>query len=178
MKTRIIHTKVWRDGWFVNLSREAKLLWLYLLTNDKINISGFYEITDRELEFDLGFAIDKTITEQLKPKAIFCMGWVFIPNIEKYNSYRNSPKNQTAFIREIECIPRVVIDTILSDTSIDTSIDTTPILLEIINHKSETKNQKPEILNNESEVEGDLPFDWKQEGLQKTKDLLNKYNLK
>ncbi len=175
MKTRIIHTKVWRDGWFVNLSKEAKLLWIYLLTNDKINISGFYEITDRELEFDLGFKVDKDITDQLKPKAIFCMGWVFIPNIEKYNSYRNSPKNQTAFIREIECIPRVVINTILSDTSIDTSIDTTPILLEIINHKSETKNQKPEILNKESKENDDLPFNWKREEIDKTDKLLEPY---
>jgi len=175
MKTRIIHTKVWRDGWFVNLSKEAKLLWIYLLTNDKINISGFYEITDRELEFDLGFKVDKDITDQLKPKAIFCMGWVFIQNIEKYNSYRNSPKNQTAFIREIECIPRVVINTILSDTSIDTSIDTTPILLEIINHKSETKNQKPEILNKESKENDDLPFNWKREEIDKTDKLLEPY---
>ena len=175
MKTRIIHTKVWRDGWFVNLSKEAKLLWIYLLTNDKINISGFYEITDRELEFDLGFKVDKDITDQLKPKAIFCMGWVFIPNIEKYNSYRNSPKNQTAFIREIECIPRVVINTILSDTSIDTSIDTTPILLKIINHKSETKNQKPEILNKESKENDDLPFNWKREEIDKTDKLLEPY---
>jgi len=175
MKTRIIHTKVWKDLWFANLSKEAKFLWLYLLTNDKINISGIYELTDRELEFDMGFQISEKTKGELKPKAIFCMGWVFIPNIEKYNSYRNSPKNQVAFIKEIECIPRVVIDTLLSDTSIDSSIYSTPILLETINHKSENKNQKPEILNKKSEIEESLPFDWLVEEKKRTAKLLDQY---
>lgn len=161
MKTRIVHTKVWRDEWFVNLSKEAKLLWIYLLTNDKINISGIYEISDRELKFDLGFEVEDKIKQELKPKALFCKGWVFIPNTEKYNSYRNSPKNQTAFTREILCIPDTILQELGNDTSIGTSICTPPILLEIRNQKSEyiTHKSKEE---EEGKKELGLP-DWLKE---------------
>jgi len=162
MKTRIVHTKVWRDEWFVNLSQEAKFLWLYLITNDKINISGIYEITDREIKFDTGIEITESIKEELKPKALFFKNWVFIPNVDKYNKYRNAPTNQKAFETEMSNIPDDIIEHILSDTSMYTSIYTHPILQEIINNKSEIRNKEQEILNKESKLgeKTDLPFDW------------------
>lgn len=152
MKTRIIHTKIWKDEWFASLSKDAKFLWLYLLTNEKLNISGIYELTDREMTFDLGEDIDIGVKEELRPKAMFYKNWVFIPNIEKYNSYRNAPTNQKAFEKEILSIPNDVIRMILTDTSIDTSIYTPPILQEIINKKSEIINSKLEIENQKSET--------------------------
>lgn len=182
MKTRIVHTKVWRDEWFVNLSKDAKLLWLYLITNDQINICGIYEITSREILFDTGVEATKEILNELKPKAIFVKNWVFIPNIEKYNKYRNAPTNNKAFDNEINRIPDCIIEEILSDTSIDTSIYTTPILQEIRNKKSEIRNKKQELINKESEIinhkseiRDDLPFDWKEESLRKTRELFKQY---
>lgn len=165
MKTRIVHTKVWRDEWFANLSQEAKLLWLYLITNEKINICGIYEITDREINFDTGIKITDSLKEELKPKALFFKNWVFIPNVDKYNKYRNAPTNQKSFETEISNIPEDIIEHILSDTSIYTSIYTHPILQEIINKKSGTRNKKQEIINKESETEkgDDLPFEWGEE---------------
>ena len=165
MKTRIIHTKVWKDSWFVNLSQEAKFLWLYLITNEQINICGIYEITDREIKFDTGMEITESIKKELKPKALFFKNWVFIPNVDKYNKYRNAPTNQKSFETEINRIPDDVIECILSDTSMYTSIYTHPILQEIINKKSGTKNKEQGTLNKESKIEeGDeLPFEWGEE---------------
>lgn len=155
MKTRIVHTKVWKDEWFANLSKDAKFIWLYLITNDQINICGIYELTKREILFDTGIEITDSIKEELKPKAIFFKNWIFIPNIEKYNSYRNAPNNQKAFITEISRIPDDVIEYILSDTSMYTSIYTHPILQEIINKKQGTENKEQELLNNKSGIESE-----------------------
>jgi len=182
MKTRIVHTKVWRDEWFANLSKDAKFLWLYLITNDQINICGIYEITNREILFDTGIEVTDKMKDELKPKAIFVKTWVFIPNIEKYNKYRNAPTNQKVFDTEISRIPDGIIEAILSDTSIGTSIYTHPILQEIRNKKSEiknkeqgTSNKESEIENQKPEIEEDLPFDWKRKGLADTSKLFRQY---
>lgn len=149
MKTRILHTKIWKDSWFVGLSKDAKFLWQYLLTNEKINISGIYELSDREILFDT--SIDTSISDvkkELYPKAVFFNGWVKIANVDRYNSYKNSPLNQTAFKREISYLSAEIKAglEIPPDTSIDTSMYTP------INNKSEIRNTKLEIINNKSEI--------------------------
>lgn len=152
MKTRIIHTKVWEDQWFSDLDSNSKLLWLYLLSNNKINISGIYEISDRKILFDTSISENllEKIKKDLSPKAIFYKGWVRICHVDRYNKYRNSPLNEVAYKTEISYIPADVqahfgIET---NTSINTSIDT-PInkKQEIINKKSEIENKKQEIRN-------------------------------
>ena len=146
MKTRILHTKVWKDDWYVKLSKDAKFLWLYLLTNDKINISGIYELSDREILFDtsLDTSVIESIKTELKPKAIFCNGWVKIANVERYNKYRNSPSNEIAFNTELTYIPCNIRK--VFGIPVDTSVDT-PINKEqgIINNKSKIENIKSEI---------------------------------
>jgi len=163
MQTRIIHTKLWRDGWFVNLSNDAKFLWVYLLTNDKINICGIYEITDREIIFDTSIdtsILDK-IKKELEPKAIFYKGYVKVANAEKYNNYRNSPKNEIAYNRELSRIPKDVLDTYGIDTSIHTSIHTP------INKKSEKGNKIAILEDEETWKELSEKFEVSKEYIQK-----------
>lgn len=153
MKTRIIHTKVWKDPWFVKLSCDAKMLWLYLLTNEKINICATYEISEREINFDTGIPshnISK-VKEELYPKALFVDDWVFVVNAKKYNSYVNGPKNEVAFKREVGYIPESVLLKLkeFKDTSINTSMDT--------RQKQENKKHNLEILKQKEERE-DIPF--------------------
>lgn len=146
MKTRIYHTKTWKDNWYSSLSKDAKHLWNYLLLNEKINISGIYELTDREIVFDT--SIDAVSLEALKkelhPKAIFFNGWVRIPNVDRYNNYRNSPKNEIAFVKEMSYVSDEVASGLGLHTSIDTSIYTPR------NKKSETLTTKLEIKNQKS----------------------------
>ena len=166
MKTRIIHTKVWKDKWFVNLSKDAKVLWLYLLTNDKINISGVYELTDREILFDT--SIDTSILEskkkELYPKAVFFNGWVRVANIERYNRYRNSPLNEIAYRKEMSYLSEDEFRGLGIPT--DTSIYTP------INKKQEIINKKQEIINNKSEIRNKKRIeDIKKETREKLKSL-------
>jgi len=126
MKTRIVHTKIWKDDFITKLDLVSKLIFIYLLTNESVNITGIYEIPDRFIIFDLGITkkqLEKA-KELLKEKIIFKNGWVRILNIDKYNVY-SGPKNEIARNRELEQAPLLLKEnyTYPSDTSIDRGID-------------------------------------------------------
>jgi hypothetical protein len=61
-KQRYIKDSFWSDPYIQELWQIEKLLFLYLLTNDKVNIAWIYEITERQICFDTG--IDKNKLEQ------------------------------------------------------------------------------------------------------------------
>ena len=67
MAYRQISTATWQDPWFEQLSPKAKLLFIYLWTNDVCNQAGLFQISQRRIEFEVGFKIDDIISE-LKEK--------------------------------------------------------------------------------------------------------------
>lgn len=153
MKTRIIHTKIWQDDWFYDLSANAQRLFMYCLTNQHIGLSGIYELSDRVICFDLKLQLDELqqLKTELIKKVLFIEGWVCITNASKHCSYTGE-KNEIAVKKELEAIPfsvkKYIIDT-LSTTknsvfeALDTSINQKS---ELINQKSETINQGMELL--------------------------------
>lgn len=112
MKTRIIHTKLWQDSYFVELNNKEKLLFIYFISNEYVNICGAYEIQDRRICFDTD--INSSDLTKIKTKFekdgkfIFVDGWIKVNNIDKYNNYRFSERNEKAFNRELELIPEYV----------------------------------------------------------------------
>lgn len=145
MKTRIIQTKIWKDNYYGELNRVEKLLFIYLLTNEKVNLCGIYELSDREIKFDLD--LNETELQEAKAhlqqdgKFIFLNGWVKIINYDKYNSYTGE-KNETAKEKELKLIP---IE--LKEYPIDR---VSTILDSLNNHKSEIINKKSEIRNHKT----------------------------
>ena len=61
---RKIHTSIWSDSFFSELDRDTKLFYIYLMTNERTRQCGIYEITKRQISFDLGYNID-TVSKQL-----------------------------------------------------------------------------------------------------------------
>lgn len=145
MKTRIIQTRFWDDEFVFNASKDAKLLYIYLLTSQYINISGIFQLDERKIAFETGLTpkeFERAKEEIVSAnKVIFYKGWVKVFNAEKNNGYKNSPLNQVAYERELSLIPQCVLDYFNSsiDTSIDSSMHT--------NHKSEIINNKYKIIN-------------------------------
>jgi hypothetical protein len=45
-KQRLVETAIWQDGWFLNLSSDAKLLFLHVCTSPLTRESGFLELPD------------------------------------------------------------------------------------------------------------------------------------
>lgn len=87
---RQIHTKIWRDNWFLELDADEKLLFIYLFSNDNSNLAGIYELNERIIQLETG--LDKTrIREilnkfELANKVHFQDGIVWIVNMQKYHS--------------------------------------------------------------------------------------------
>lgn len=51
-KLRSISTKIWCDPWFEDLSSSQKLLFIYLITNDRTNMLGVYEVSIKKIAFE------------------------------------------------------------------------------------------------------------------------------
>lgn len=56
---RKIHTSFWSDSFIQDLEKDQKLFYLYLLTNERTRQCGVYEITKKQIAYDLGYSIDR-----------------------------------------------------------------------------------------------------------------------
>ncbi len=54
MKTRIVQTRIWEDAFVAELPSKVKLLFVYLLTNPRLELTGAYEITPAHMALDTG----------------------------------------------------------------------------------------------------------------------------
>lgn len=108
---RFIRTKIWSDAWFSELSHEARLLYIYLLSNLATHICGYYELTVKEMSFFTGLQpkkVNDSLTE-LEPNVMYIDGWVCIKNYAKHQNVANNIKVQTLIERELENVPEHVL---------------------------------------------------------------------
>jgi len=81
---RAFDTNTWQDPWFERLSPNAKLLFIYLWTNNTCNQAGCYRISRRRIEFELGFPVEDVIREmELKVKWFEDLDIVWVKNFFK-----------------------------------------------------------------------------------------------
>jgi hypothetical protein len=106
-KLRSVNTHFWSDTYVVDLDPIEKLLFLYLLTNEKTNMLGIYELHIRRISFDTG--IDKDMVMKIfdrfeeKEKAKYLDGYVVLRNFIKHQSYNTNM--QTSAINSWEELP-------------------------------------------------------------------------
>lgn len=112
MKQRKIWTKIWKDNWFYSLSQNARLLFLYLITNESIGFTGCYEISDRQITFDTKISNLEKIKEELSPKIKFYNGWVYVVNSQGYNGFVGE-SFEVAIDKEKISIPETIKNTLI-----------------------------------------------------------------
>ena len=61
-KLRSVSTAFWSDPFIEELSTSEKLLYLYLITNEKTNMLGIYEVSFKKISFETG--INKDVIEK------------------------------------------------------------------------------------------------------------------
>ena len=157
MITRIIYTEIWQDDFFVGLNPDEKLLFIYYLTNESVNIIHLYKCGVNRVKADTG--IDTPIIQKAQRKfeengkMFFKNGYIFLRNAHRFERYEGS-KNEIAKGKLLSRLSKELLDwySKLSDTPIDTLYKS-----EIINHKSETLKHKP-IETKEGDVSNDIPF--------------------
>jgi len=92
-KNRFINTKFWSDSYVSELDPVEKLLFLYLLTNEKTSICGIYELPLKYMAIETG--IEKEMIEKIlkrfqeEKKIFYYKGWIFIANFIKHQNFEN-----------------------------------------------------------------------------------------
>lgn len=105
---RQIHTRIWKDNWFCDLSDAGKLLFIYLFSNERASVSGIYELPLKYIVFETG--IPKADVESLLKefenagKVKYENGIIWVVNLRKYNESA-SPKVITRLNKDIAAIP-------------------------------------------------------------------------
>jgi hypothetical protein len=95
-KQRYINTRIWNDGYFMELNSTEKLLFFYFLTNSHTSICGIYELPLRYVAMETDTDIEKVrlILEKFTKdgKILYVDGWVYIKNFIKHQSVNASMK--------------------------------------------------------------------------------------
>lgn len=165
MKTRIIQTRFWDDDVVERVSPEAKLVWVFLLTNKHLGMTNYVKIPDSIILEATGLTIQKLEKVKMElegTRKIFFHGkWIFIPNLERENKYKNSPSNTTPYEKELRNVDNSVkayFDRVYSsvDSTVDSSADST--------QNSKIRNQKSKIKNTDGEKKEieTVIFTWNQ----------------
>ena len=93
MAKRFIDTNLFDDNWFMNLSKEEKLLWIYLIT--KCNHAGIIEYNKKLWSFQTDLNSLETVIKGLGNRLIRVKetDYYFIPKFLKYQ-YPNFPNSK------------------------------------------------------------------------------------
>ena len=116
-KQRYVNTKFWNDSWVINLNPIDKLLFLYLLTNNKTNVTGVYELPLKVISFETDIDIEivrNTLEKFLEDKKIvYKSGWIIIVNFLTHQNTKSKSIKQ-AILRIKETLPSGILN-IFSD---------------------------------------------------------------
>ena len=88
MAYRLVYTEFWQDAVVMEeMTPEDKYFYLYLLTNPNTNMVGIYQITKKQIAFELGYSIESVNS--------------LIDRFEKHhNLIKYDPKTREIFIRK------------------------------------------------------------------------------
>lgn len=119
MKSRTFWAKFWSDIYVFELPAKEKLLFNYLITNERTNMSGIYQLHDKYILFETDLTADELQSAKVKfqndGRFYFYQGWVYVANNHKHNQFSSSPSVINAFIHEFNLIPRAVKNYFLGD---------------------------------------------------------------
>lgn len=90
-KLRSLSTAFWSDPFIEELSPSEKLLFIYLITNEKTNMLGIYESSVKKISFETGIP-SNTISEALKKfeaakKVKYTNNFVILVNFMKHQNF-------------------------------------------------------------------------------------------
>jgi hypothetical protein len=147
MKTRIIHTKIWEDPFFRGLSKPARYLFFYFITNYRINLCGIYELPDELICFETGFEQKELskLKKELHPKIQFFDNWVYVVNAKRLGGYKGKLCDQ-GIDKEMKDIPERIKNCFIEGIC-DTPLKGYSYPLQ------GTRNKKQEIINKKQEKE-------------------------
>ncbi len=112
---RQIHTRIWKDSWFLGLEPTHKLLFIYLFGNERASVAGIYELPLPVICFETGLE-ESVIQTGLAifaeaGKVVYENNIVWVVNLRKYND-SGSSKVKVKIDKDIAAIPEGVVKTL------------------------------------------------------------------
>ncbi len=107
---RQIHTRIWKDSWFLELPSKKKLLFIYLFSNERACLAGLYDLSPKimafEADLELDFVLNALGDFEADGKIRRDGNLLWIPNLLRYNANNlASPKIQTHLHNTIALFP-------------------------------------------------------------------------
>lgn len=117
-KKRYINDSVWSDDWFFHLKALDKVVWLFLLTNERCNIAGVYKLSPawaaNVLNIGGNNPVDKylsVIDNFVRDEKIVTLGeWVVLINFTRHQA--DNPSVRQGIARILAEVPPEVIEKI------------------------------------------------------------------
>lgn len=105
---RQIHTSIWDDDWYCQLSSDDKVVFLWFFSNRRASVSGLYQFSEFICARETGLTMDvvkQSIKRLSDDKKIYVEGeWVWVKNLRKYNYYKN-PKADKRIQTDLDKLP-------------------------------------------------------------------------
>lgn len=180
-KLRSINTSIWCDTWFEDLKVDEKLLFIYLITNERTNMLGVYEISINKISFETGINKSKIddilINFEKSNKIMYKSNRVILLNFLKHQNYNFNMKKSA-----IDCYNDLPIDLkSLKSTTLDRTEEGFETLRKGFGMVSKYEVELEKEIENELEKENmesrKLKFASTLESFSKiySKDLLNAF---
>ena len=112
---RQIHTRIWKDSWFLSLAPTEKLLFIYLFGNERASVAGIYELPIAVIGFETG--LDESIvkaglqTFSAAGKVFYENNVVWVVNLRKYND-SGSSKVKVKIDKDFAAVPDGTVKTL------------------------------------------------------------------
>lgn len=114
-QTRYIKNEIWDDEWFYDLDPVEKLVWFFLLTNNRCNIAGVYKMNTKWASRLTGLDTDifpKIIKRFEDAKKVHLYeDWLFIVNFTKHQA--ENPSVRAGIVRILKEVPPQAVDSLL-----------------------------------------------------------------
>ena len=105
---RQIHTLIWDDDWFCQLSSDEKIVFIWFFSNRRASVSGLYKFTEFICSRETGISIENIshIIKKLSDDKRITVedGWVWVKNLRKYND-SNSPNSRKRIETDLSMLP-------------------------------------------------------------------------
>lgn len=115
---RQIHTRIWKDSWFLSLEPAHKLLFIYLFGNERASVAGIYELPLPVICFETG--LDESVVQAglavfiEAGKVLYENDVVWVVNLRKYND-SGSGKVRVKIDKDIAAVPAGIVKTLYTE---------------------------------------------------------------
>ncbi|MBK8903466.1 MAG: hypothetical protein IPM53_19945 [Anaerolineaceae bacterium] len=115
---RQIHTRIWKDSWFLSLEPAHKLLFIYLFGNERASVAGIYELPLPVICFETG--LDESVVQAglavfiEAGQVLYDNDVVWVVNLRKYND-SGSGKVRVKIDKDIAAVPAGIVKTLYTE---------------------------------------------------------------